>query len=69
MTLLTPEETTALKSMSRYRNEVRGRENQTVLIHEVADVVNKLGVRILDIVEFYIANQPKDETPANEDNT
>lgn len=52
--LLTKEETNALKSMSRYWDEVSRREDTSPLGHEMQQVYQMLGVRILFIISEYV---------------
>ncbi len=52
--ILTDKERKELKSMSIYWREVRNREDTTPLYQELQTVCDKLGTRILDIIESYI---------------
>ena len=52
--ILTEDERRALKSMSLYWKEVRGRDDQTPLQPEALRVNNILGIRVLRLVEEYI---------------
>lgn len=52
--ILTEDEMRSFKSMSRYWQEVRQRDDQSPLFYEVTVVRTRLGVRILDLVEAYI---------------
>lgn len=54
MEILTEEERRGFKSMTAYWKEVRGRDDQTPLQGEAMGVVSRLGIRVLDLVEFYI---------------
>ena len=52
--ILTDKERATLKSMSLYWEEVRQREDTSLLEHEIQEVYRMLGLRLLDIVEEYI---------------
>lgn len=53
-TILTEDERTALKSMARYWDEVHQRDDSSPLYQEVPMVCNRLGVKILWIIEAYL---------------
>ena len=52
--ILTKQEILTLRSMARYWNEVREREDQEPLFHEVQQVYQMLGTRLLFIVSDYV---------------
>jgi len=52
--ILTDEERGQLKSMARYWEEVRGREDTSPLEHELLTVYHELGYRVLYIIERYL---------------
>ena len=54
--ILTEEEIRGFKSMSVYWREVRTRGDQSPLSHDAHMVIDRLGVRVLDLVEAYIEN-------------
>ena len=53
-TILSKDERIGLRSMSRYWDEVAKREDTSPLMHERIMVSNKLGNRLLWIVEAYL---------------
>ena len=58
--ILTEEEMRGFKSMSRYWQEVRARDDQSPLFEEASMIIDILGVRVLDLVEAYIENIEKE---------
>ena len=55
MPILNESEINGIRSCARYWNEVKERENSTeILQQELTDMIDRLGIRILWILEDYI---------------
>ena len=52
--VLSDEERVTLKSMSKYWDEVSRRDDQSPFVHELQQVYQMLGVRMLFVIAHYI---------------